>query len=151
MTSADLRAREREPWFDPAGFLLAERDGQLLGSVWTKVHPAGDAPDGAPDTAVGEIYVVGVDPDAQGLGMGRALTSLGLTHLHDRGLRTVILYTGAENTVAVHTYERAGFTRTAVDVMFGDPPSASPARGVPLVQVNGDDTTSAPGGATMGT
>lgn len=132
MTSADLRAREAEPWFDPAGFLLAERDGQLLGSVWTKVHPAGEAPDGAPDEEVGEIYVVGVDPDAQGLGMGRALTALGLAHLADRGLRTVILYTGAENTVAIHTYRRAGFERTAVDVMFGPDPG-SPPRGVPAV------------------
>ncbi len=119
MTSADLRAREAERWFDPAGFLLAERDGQLLGSVWTKVHPAGEAPDAQPDEEVGEIYVVGVDPDAQGLGLGRALTALGLAHLRDRGLRTAILYTGAENTVAVHTYERAGFTRAAVDVMYG--------------------------------
>lgn len=151
MTSADLRAREAEPWFDPAGFLLAERDGQLLGSVWTKVHPAGEAPDGAPDEEVGEIYVVGVDPDAQGLGMGRALTARGLAHLRDRGLRTVILYTGAENTVAVHTYERAGLVRTAVDVMFGPPAAGSPPRGTPLVQVNGDDTPSSPDDATMGT
>lgn len=150
MTSADLRARESEPWFDPAGFLLAERDGQLLGSVWTKVHPAGDAPDGSAEEEVGEIYVVGVDPDAQGLGMGRALTSLGLAHLRDRGLRTVILYTGAENTVAVHTYQRAGFTRTAVDVMFGPPAAGSPPHGTPLVQVNGDDTTSSRDDATMG-
>ncbi|MFS0705802.1 mycothiol synthase [Cellulomonas sp. 179-A 9B4 NHS] len=126
MTSADLRAREAEPWFDPAGFLLAERDGQLLGSVWTKVHPAGEAPDAQPGEEVGEIYVVGVDPDAQGLGLGRALTALGLAHLRDRGLRTAILYTGAENTVAVHTYERAGFARAAVDVMYGPPPQAAP-------------------------
>ncbi|UZN02479.1 mycothiol synthase [Cellulomonas sp. S1-8] len=151
MTSADLRARESEPWFDPAGFLLAERDGQLLGSVWTKVHPAGDAPDAGPDEQVGEIYVVGVDPDAQGLGMGRALTSLGLAYLRDRGLRTVILYTGAENTVAVHTYERAGFTRAAADVMYGPPAPGSPAGGVPLVQVNDDDTTCSSDDATMGT
>ncbi|GIG40467.1 mycothiol synthase [Cellulomonas phragmiteti] len=151
MTSADLRARESEPWFDPAGFLLAERDGQLLGSVWTKVHPAGDAPDGDAEQEVGEIYVVGVDPDAQGLGMGRALTALGLGYLRDRGLRTVILYTGAENTVAVHTYERAGFARTAVDVMYGPPAAGSPAHGTPLVQVNDDDTTSSPSDATMGT
>ncbi|MBD7919760.1 mycothiol synthase [Cellulomonas sp. Sa3CUA2] len=151
MTSADLRAREAEPWFDPAGFLLAERDGRLLGSVWTKVHPPGDAPDGAPGEEVGEIYVVGVDPLAQGLGMGRALTSLGLAHLRDRGLRTVILYTGAENAVAVHTYERAGFTRTAVDVMFGPPAAGSPPHGTPLVQVNEHDTTSSPDDATMGT
>ncbi|ADG75699.1 mycothiol biosynthesis acetyltransferase [Cellulomonas flavigena DSM 20109] len=148
MTSADLRARESEPWFDPAGFLLAERDGQLLGSVWTKVHPGSEAPDGAPGEEVGEIYVVGVDPDAQGLGMGRALTALGLAHLRDRGLRTVILYTGAENTVAVHTYRRAGFARTAVDVMYGPPPAGSPAHGTPLVRVT--DTPSSPGDATMG-
>lgn len=123
MTSADLRAREAEPWFDPAGFLLAERDGILLGSVWTKVHPAGEH---GPDP-VGEIYVVGVDPDAQGLGLGRALTALGLDHLAGRGLAAAILYTGAENTVAVHTYERAGFVRSAVDVMFGsDTPSSPP-------------------------
>lgn len=151
MTSADLRAREAEPWFDPEGFLLAERDGQLLGSVWTKVHPAGDAPDGDAAQDVGEIYVVGVDPDAQGLGMGRALTALGLTYLRDRGLRTVILYTGAENTVAVHTYERAGFARTAVDVMFGPPTVGSPPRGTPLVRVNDADTTRSPDDATMGT
>ena len=76
---------------------------------------------------MGEIYVVGVDPDAQGLGLGRALTALGLDHLAARGLGAAILYTGAENTVAVHTYERAGFVRSAVDVMFGsDTPSSPP-------------------------
>ncbi|WP_028050495.1 mycothiol synthase [Cellulomonas sp. URHD0024] len=122
MTSADLRAREAENWFDPAGFLLAERAGMLLGSVWTKVHRAGEH---GPDR-VGEIYVVGVDPDAQGLGLGRALTALGLDHLRSLGLTTAILYTGAENTVAVHTYERAGFVRSAVDVMFGPDTKSSP-------------------------
>lgn len=123
MTSADLHAREAEPWFDPAGFLLAERDGTLLASVWTKVHPAGEHG----DEPVGEIYVVGVDPDAQGLGLGSAMTAAGLEHLVGRGLHRAILYTGAENTVAVHTYERAGFVRSAVDVMFGTDTAGSPA------------------------
>lgn len=122
ITSADLRAREAEDWFDPRGFLLAERDGYLLGSVWTKVHPTGEH---GPDR-VGEIYVVGVDPDAQGLGLGRALTARGLDHLQDEGLTTAILYTGAENTVAVHTYERAGFVRAGADVMFGPDTASSP-------------------------
>ena len=99
------------------------------------------------DGPVGEIYVVGVDPDAQGLGMGRALTALGLGHLADRGLRTVILYTGAENTVAVHTYERAGFRRSAVDVMYGPPQPVTTPSGTPQHE---DDTTSSPGDATMG-
>ena len=83
------------------------------------MHPAGEH--GA--DPVGEIYVVGVDPDAQGLGLGRALTALGLDHLAGRGLGAAILYTGAENTVAVHTYERAGFVRVGRgrDVRFGYP------------------------------
>jgi mycothiol synthase len=63
--------------------------------------------------------VVGVDPDAQGLGLGSALTRLGLAHLSSRGLRRVMLYTDADNTVAVRTYTRAGFVRSAVDVQFG--------------------------------
>ena len=122
MTSADLRAREAEPWFDPAGFLLAERDGILLGSVWTKVHPAGEHG----DRPVGEIYVVGVDPDAQGLGLGGALTAAGLDHLAARGLGAAILYTGADNEVAIRTYRRAGFERSATDVMFASGSRRSP-------------------------
>ena len=80
----DLELREAEPWFDPAGFLLAWRgDGRrLLGSHWTKVHPAGEAG----DEPIGEIYVLGIDPDAQGMRLGRALTDLGLAHLRARGL-----------------------------------------------------------------
>lgn len=128
MTRADLDAREGEPWFDPSGLLLAERDGVLLATVWTKVH-APDAPQGE---AVGELYVIGVDPTAQGIGLGTAMTRLGLDHLADRGLRTVILYTEADNAAAVRTYTRAGFERSTVDVMFGAsaptprPPTPSP-------------------------
>jgi mycothiol synthase len=123
ITRADLEAREREPWFDPAGFLLAERDGVLLASIWTKVHPAG----AHGDEPVGEIYVLGVDPDAQGLGLGAALTALGLQHLRGLGLRSVILYTEAENSVALRTYVTAGFVRSAADVVFGSGTPGEPS------------------------
>ncbi|WP_260180335.1 mycothiol synthase [Geodermatophilus sabuli] len=118
-TREDLRLREAEPWFDPAGFFLAwrgDRDdrGTLLGSHWTKVHPPGDE---GPE-AVGEVYVLGIDPDAQGLGLGRALTDLGLAHLRARGLGQVLLYVDEDNTAAVTLYERSGFTRHAVDVSW---------------------------------
>lgn len=119
MTQADLELREAEPWFDPAGFLLAWRGdpdagGTLLGSHWTKVHPAGDA---GPDP-VGEIYVLGIDPGAQGLRLGGALTDLGLAHLRRQGLDSVLLYVEEDNEAAVRLYERRGFTRHAVDVAW---------------------------------
>ncbi|RBY81936.1 mycothiol synthase [Blastococcus sp. TF02A-26] len=118
-TAEDLALREAEPWFDPAGFFLAWRGepdagGELLGFHWTKVHPAGDAG----DEAIGEVYVLGIDPGAQGGGLGRALTDVGLAHLRGRGLRDVLLYVEGDNVPAVSLYEKRGFTRHAVDVSW---------------------------------
>ena len=119
MTVDDVVRREQEPWFDAAGFLLARDDasGALLGFHWTKVHPDG-ARDGGP---VGEVYVVGVDPEAQGRGLGGALTLAGLHHLAGRGLHEVVLYVEADNAPAVATYRGLGFEVDAVDVSFGLP------------------------------
>ena len=121
-TPADLRLREAEPWFDPAGFLMAWRGepdngGTLLGSHWTKVHPPGDVA----DEPVGEVYVLGIAPEAQGLRLGGALTDLGLAHLRSRGLQEVRLYVEESNPAAVHLYERRGFTRFAIDVSWHRP------------------------------
>ena len=109
-TRADLDRRMKQPWFDPEGFFLAERDGQLVGFHWTKVHDA--------DPPVGEVYVVGVDPEAQGLGLGGILTLIGLHHLRDRGLHTVLLYVEATNTPATAVYRRLGFAHAGTDVMY---------------------------------
>lgn len=110
----DLLARQRQPWFDPEGFLLAvdATDEQLVGFHWTKVHPH---PASDP---VGEVYVLGVDPRARGRGLGPALTVAGLEHLRRRGLRQVLLYVDEENAAAVATYRKLGFTRWSVDVQY---------------------------------
>ncbi len=121
-TMADLELREAEPWFDPAGFFLAERDGELAGFHWTKVHhfavgtnqPAAESG----SSPIGEVYVVGVDPAAQGTGLGRALTLVGLAHLQRRGLDQAMLYVDEENTPAVTMYSALGFARWSTDVMY---------------------------------
>lgn len=111
-TAADLQARLAEPWFDPEGFLLHERDGDLVAFCWTKVHELdGEAqPDGGGAGAVGEIYVIAVDPGVHGEGLGRSLVVAGLDHLADRGLRTAMLYVEGDNEAALGLYERLGFT-----------------------------------------
>jgi mycothiol synthase len=116
-TMSDLRLREAEPWFDPAGFFLAERDGKLAGFHWTKVHEDGGE-GGAP---IGEVYVVGVDPGQQGGGLGRALTLAGLDHLRRRGLAEVMLYVDEDNTAAVRMYTALGFSHWSTDAMYRHP------------------------------
>jgi mycothiol synthase len=105
---ADLQAREQAPWFATDGFLLHERQGRLAGFCWTKVHADSDPP-------LGEIYVIGVDPDWQGHGLGRTLVLAGLDHLARRSLKVAMLYVEATNTPALRLYDDLGFRAHHVD------------------------------------
>lgn len=120
-TLAQRRALE---WFDPEGVVLAWRDGELLGFHWTKRHPpgAGDAPRATNDeeAPVGEIYVLAVHPEAQGLGLGRLLLAAGLAHLHDRGCRVALLYADTAQTGPMGLYESEGFTTRHYEVCYAD-------------------------------
>lgn len=108
MDAENLAARMEEPWFDPAGLLVADTGTGLLAFHWTKVH--------SPD--LGEVYVVAVDPDAQGRGLGRAVTAAGLAHLAARGVRKILLYVESDNDAAVATYTRLGFRHTSTHVQY---------------------------------
>lgn len=103
-----LRHRMAEPWFDPDGFFLAEQDGKVVGFHWTKVHPDG----------TGEIYVIGISPEAQGGGLGRALVVHGLAHLQPRD---VILYVEGDNEPAIALYLSLGFEHVLTDVQYRRP------------------------------
>ncbi|WP_225074498.1 mycothiol synthase [Streptomyces sp. CoT10] len=109
LTQRDLDDREAQSWFDPRGFFLAEREGRLIGFHWTKVHQ---------EERLGEVYVLGVRPGAQGGGLGKALTLIGLRHLAAQGLPTAMLYVDADNKAAVSVYERLGFTTYETDLMY---------------------------------
>lgn len=110
----DLQQLMTESWFDPSGFFLAWRSDQLVGFHWTKVHPPiHERP------AIGEVYVLGVSPDEQGKGLGRALTVIGLEYLRGRGLDIVMLYVDGDNEAAIRTYTALGFTKWKADVLYG--------------------------------
>ncbi len=135
-TQAEMDERRDESWFDPAGLFLAydaaadarsnaagDVTGErLLGFHWTKVHRAPDA-ESSDASGIGEVYVVGVGPDAQGRGLGALLTSAGLHYLAERlgSDGTVLLYVEADNTAAVKTYRRLGFELYNADVAYARP------------------------------
>lgn len=109
-----LRQRQREQWFDPRGLLVHESAGSMDGFCWTKVHPAtaGHA------DIVGEIYVVAVDPDHRGTGLGRQLVLAGLAHLTAVGAPTCMLYVDAGNEPAIGLYSALGFRTVHAEQSF---------------------------------
>jgi mycothiol synthase len=115
-TATDLAERRAEPWFDADGLFLAldEQTDTLLGFHWTKVH--------AQEPGLGEVYVVGVDPSAQGSGLGGLLTSVGSAFLARQlagaAQPVVMLYVESDNTAALRTYRRLGFTQHSVDTAY---------------------------------
>lgn len=114
---AGLEAEMDQPWFDAAGFFLAvDSDDTVLGFHWTKVHTEGPEP-------LGEVYVLGVDPQAlidgrRARGLGVPLTTTGLAHLAELGLRTALLYVEGDNVRALDLYRRLGFETYSTDVVY---------------------------------
>jgi mycothiol synthase len=105
MDAAELAERMAEPWFDPAGLLVATDGDGLLGFHWTKQH--------SPE--LGEVYVVGIDPTMQGRGLGKLLTLAGLHHLVDKGVSEILLYVESDNAPAIAVYSGLGFAHAASD------------------------------------
>jgi mycothiol synthase len=110
--------RAEAPWFSPDGLFVAERDRSIVGFHWTKKDGDG-----------GEVYVLGVDPSAQGAGIASALLRTGLQHLTDQGVDTVDLYVEGDNLPALALYERFGFAESARDVLYV---SRTPEAGDPV-------------------
>jgi len=119
LTAEDLAERMAEPWFDPAGFFVAERDDAMVGFHWTKQH----------EDRLGEVYVLGVAPAGHRQGIGRALLLIGLAYLRERGNTTVELYVEAASGPAVALYSGYGFATAARDVMYAQRPTRAPEEG----------------------
>ena len=117
-TRRDLDVRMTEAWFDPNGFFIATNEhDEIIGFHWTKVH-GGHRHEDHQHPEIGEAYVLGVLPEYQGTGLGKALTLRGLQYLRDQGVPAVMLYVEASNKRAIALYESVGFTHWDTDIMF---------------------------------
>lgn len=116
-TPERVAATMAEPWFDPEGFRILELDGRMAGFCWTKIHADHEPP-------MGEIFVIGLDPDFHGRGLGGPMTLAGLEWLASQGLTLANLYVESDNHPANATYERLGFERHATNRAYTSDPTA---------------------------
>jgi ribosomal protein S18 acetylase RimI-like enzyme len=81
---------------------VAEDSGRVVGFTAIDVRPEGDE---------GEIYMLAVDPDAQGAGVGTTLTVEAIAQIRAAGRRVAVVGTGADpgHAAARATYRKAGF------------------------------------------
>jgi len=93
------RALAAMPAFDPASLALAyDAAGRCVGFCRDEVH-----------AGRGEVASLGVAPEAQGRGLGRALLRWGVARLQERGARPVTLLVDGENENALGLYRSEGF------------------------------------------
>jgi len=117
---SDLNIRLGEEWFDEKGFFLAERNKQIIGSVWTKIHGSkrknSEIDDDEPP--VGEIYIIAVDSDHLNLGLGDVLLKMGLNNLISKHIKHVFLYVDADNLRAIKFYKKNKFNIISQDYLY---------------------------------
>ena len=100
----DLTNRIEESWFDADGFFLARDEGKIIGFCWTKIHN-----DRVNEGAIGEIYVIGVNPDSHSSGLGKALMLTALRYFQSKEIKESMLYVDADNHAALILYKKLGF------------------------------------------
>jgi mycothiol synthase len=86
--------------------ILAFDSDKPIGYCWTRITFWKNK---TPGECAGRIYMLGVDPDYQGRGLGRQLLLVGLSYLKRKGLRVVELTVDSENKVACALYKSVGF------------------------------------------
>jgi mycothiol synthase len=119
----DLDIRTKEEWFDPQGFLIAEENQKMIGFCWTKIHGGHSHKHSEHEAEhdhdpIGEIYIMGVDPEFSGKGIGKAVTIAGLRYMRYQGIFSAMLYVDEENHAAIKLYQSLGFTEWGRDVLY---------------------------------
>ncbi len=110
-TRREILEREHRDWFEAEGFRLWWVKDRVAGFCWTKRH----------GPRLGEIHVIGVHPEFQRRGLGRAIVLEGLAYLAGAGCDRAMLYVDAANRTALGLYQSLGFEVERADACFEIP------------------------------
>jgi mycothiol synthase len=106
----ECRRMTQQSHFRPSGLLLAYRDGRCVGFCRCALHPE-----------YGDVDVLGVVPEARGIGLGRSLVRWGTAWLLENGAPNVRLTVDAENARAADLYTSEGFEVTKTRRIWSQP------------------------------
>jgi ribosomal protein S18 acetylase RimI-like enzyme len=110
------RRRECERAFDAgtATLLVAERDGEVVGIAFSRLHD----PDPVFDTGpMAELDVLAITPGHRGHGIGEALLRRTLAAMRAQGVETIKVAVMAGNDEALRFYERFGIRPALLELL----------------------------------
>lgn len=88
---------------------------KLVGYCWAEINCKEETDNG---DRKGRIYMLGVDPDCRGKGIGRIALLTGLTYLKSKGIRVVELTVDSENEAALALYSSVGFKKWSSSLWY---------------------------------
>ncbi|MFC1903418.1 GNAT family N-acetyltransferase [Chloroflexota bacterium] len=88
---------------------------KLVGYCWAEINRKVETDNG---DRKGRIYMLGVDPDCRGKGIGRIALLAGLTYLKSKGIRVVELTVDSENEAALALYSSVGFKKWSSSLWY---------------------------------
>jgi predicted N-acetyltransferase YhbS len=95
----------------PADRIVAEHEGKIVGSVMLFAPDANAYAGYVDPVRWPELRLLAVDPDARGLGVGRALVDECLRRARAQGATDLGLHTSRSMRAAIRLYQRLGFVR----------------------------------------
>jgi len=99
--------------FSPEDIVLACEGDKVIGYCWTRIICGA-----ATDRRKGQIFMLGVDPDYRGRGIGKRVLLAGLSHLKSKGLQIAELSVDDENKEARALYQSVGFELRANSLWY---------------------------------
>jgi mycothiol synthase len=121
-TVEDCRGLAQADHFRADGLLLAYRGQTCVGFCRNALHPDH-----------GEIDVLGVAPEARGIGLGRSLLRWGVAWLEGHAAAAVRLMVDGQNDSAIRLYQSEGFETIRTRELWARPlpPDGEPSSNVP--------------------
>ncbi|MFC1979843.1 GNAT family N-acetyltransferase [Chloroflexota bacterium] len=99
----------------PEDVILAFNGDKVIGYCWTQLSCETEADT---EERKGRIFMLGVEPDFRGRGVGRGVLLAGLYYLNSKGVQVAELTVDSENEAACALYRSIGFKRWSSNLWY---------------------------------